>query len=271
MEEPTNIPRKRRSRFARRLRRSMRVLRAYLLEVPARTLILIGGTIAAVLIVVILLIWLLPKKTAVSEASPSPSIELSEPTETPEPTDTPEPTQDPDPFANGLKLYEGDTNDVVPIIQQRLIDLGYLDIEETTNIYGPATKKAVRMFQFKNAIQSDGIMGKETYALLMSDEAKYFFLSRGDEGDEVTKLQNRLIALGYFAGPATGSFGLSTSNAVVEFQKLHGLDADGRAGRLTLALLYSDDALPAGSVTNTPAPATATPAASTTPASSATP
>jgi len=66
-------------------------------------------------------------------------------------------------------------------------------------------------------------------------------LSDGDEGDAVTKLQNRLVKLGYI-NKATGYYGSDTVKAVKNFQNQHGLSADGMAGVNTLNKLYSDGA-----------------------------
>jgi hypothetical protein len=68
-------------------------------------------------------------------------------------------------------------------------------------------------------------------------------LKYGSKGDNVTKLQNKLIELGYIAlGGDDGAFGDVTLLAVKSFQKENGLDSDGIAGEKTLALLYGGTA-----------------------------
>jgi hypothetical protein len=62
-------------------------------------------------------------------------------------------------------------------------------------------------------------------------------LRKGDRGDEVKALQERLNALGYDCGEADGVFGTRTKNAVVRFQTDHQLDPDGVVGRKTWAAL----------------------------------
>lgn len=69
----------------------------------------------------------------------------------------------------------------------------------------------------------------------------------GSRGEEVLKLQAALISLGYNTGGADGKFGKGTEAAVKQFQASVGLTADGKAGILTLARLYSS-----GTVTDTP-------------------
>ncbi len=67
-------------------------------------------------------------------------------------------------------------------------------------------------------------------------------LKVGSKGDEVSRLQARLQELGYYAGKVDGDYGSGTRQAVIVFQKQHGLAADGAAGPKTLAVLYSDQA-----------------------------
>lgn len=58
-------------------------------------------------------------------------------------------------------------------------------------------------------------------------------LKLGTSGDDVKKLQENLNALGYNTGTPDGKFGNNTQNAVILFQKVYGLDADGKAGSAT--------------------------------------
>ena len=51
----------------------------------------------------------------------------------------------------------------------------------------------------------------------------------GSQSDEVTKIQTRLKAWGYFDGPVTGYYGSQTTEAVKAFQQKHGLSATGVA------------------------------------------
>ncbi len=70
-------------------------------------------------------------------------------------------------------------------------------------------------------------------------------LKKGSSGDDVRKLQARLIELEYLrTGADDGQFGKGTENAVKAFQAANGLGADGAAGAKTLTLLYSDAAKP---------------------------
>jgi murein L,D-transpeptidase YcbB/YkuD len=60
-------------------------------------------------------------------------------------------------------------------------------------------------------------------------------LERGDSGDAVVALRDRLIAMGYLGRTATAVYGSEIEAAVRAFQSSHGIDADGVAGRSTLA------------------------------------
>lgn len=84
-----------------------------------------------------------------------------------------------------------------------------------------------------------------------SETQKNTALRYGDRNDEVTRLQNRLIELGYLGATASGYFGTQTEAAVRLFQKAAGIDADGIAGPTTQALLYSDNAPRYGVTTTT--------------------
>jgi peptidoglycan hydrolase-like protein with peptidoglycan-binding domain len=63
------------------------------------------------------------------------------------------------------------------------------------------------------------------------------YLSRGDEGESVRVLQERLRVAGFYFGNATGIFGPITEEAVKRFQQAYNLDADGVVGPATLTKL----------------------------------
>jgi len=64
-------------------------------------------------------------------------------------------------------------------------------------------------------------------------------LSHGMQGEEVQKLQEALITLGYLKGTADGIYGNKTENAVRKFQRKNKLSADGLAGVKTKELIFS--------------------------------
>lgn len=64
-------------------------------------------------------------------------------------------------------------------------------------------------------------------------------LQHGEVGPEVADLQTRLVDLGFWLGSPDGTFGQLTRQAVMAFQKAHGLGRDGVAGPATLAAVAS--------------------------------
>ena len=59
----------------------------------------------------------------------------------------------------------------------------------------------------------------------------------GDTGENVKKIQRRLIQYDYMYGTADGVYGEKTRQAVIKFQKKYGLTADGVVGPATAAKL----------------------------------
>ncbi len=217
-------------------------------------------------------------------------------TATPEPTaaPTPEPTFDiPD---EAVKLNSRGA--AARKVQKRLKDLGYYR-GLVDGIFGKASVTALKKFQTAHGMESDGTAGPATYAVMFSNAAlpygatptpaptetptpvpetpvvpyvpetptpvAYRTLRKGDRGEEVALMQERLIVLYYLEGPADGNYGNGTAKAVRAFQKQNGLKQDGVAGQETLALLYSESAAPA------PTAGPATPTPTPTPKPSATP
>ena len=76
-------------------------------------------------------------------------------------------------------------------------------------------------------------------------------LKKGMDGEEVKALQEKLKLLGYMEGTPDGIFGSQTEDAVVMFQAVNGLTADGLAGSKTLEVLYSTAALSADQIPKT--------------------
>ncbi|MBU8906763.1 peptidoglycan recognition protein family protein [Desertibacillus haloalkaliphilus] len=63
------------------------------------------------------------------------------------------------------------------------------------------------------------------------------YLSRGDQGDDVLALQERLNELGFKPGPIDGIFGPQTYDAVQRFQRSAGIGVDGIVGPETRTAL----------------------------------
>ncbi len=156
---------------------------------------------------------------------------------------TPVATALPDATSTPVWIEKRNTGEIVTQIQVRLMELGYLDIDETTDYFGSGTEYAVKLFQRQHELDQDGIIGAQTFALMFSDEAQPYVMKEGAEGRDVKMLQEQLNDLGYLNKSAIDSiYGEATIAAVKNFQKRNDLSADGKAGEKTLAMLYSDDA-----------------------------
>ncbi len=206
----------------------------------ARTLIF-GGIGTVIIALVLLLIFMQPSaraEGAIAQATPLPTLPpVATPLPTPVPTTPPEESMD-------VTMQFGDQNENVTVLQERLMDLGYLDIDEATDYFGPATKYAVQLFQRQNELEQDGIADYDIQMLLFSDDAKHYAILTGMSGDDVANMQRQLIDLGYLSsGKATGFYGEGTTEAIKAFQKANKLTVDGKTGPQTMDHLYSPDAI----------------------------
>ena len=140
-------------------------------------------------------------------------------------------------------LKKHDKGEEVAELQTRLMELGYLEIEEPTDYYGNSTEYAVSLFQRQHDLKRDGIAGEQTQAMLFSSDAQHYMILEGAEGRDVKMLQDQLVDLGYLSDDDVDRiYGEKTVEAVKTFQKRNGLTADGKAGEKTLEKLFSDSA-----------------------------
>ncbi len=175
-------------------------------------------------------------------------------------------------------LYNGSTGEAVIALQEALKELGFLS-GAADGKFGSGTRAAVLAFQAMNGLGQTGTADGETQALLYEGKPKNVkgkavdvktvapvqgaVISQDSRGTPVSKLQERLLALGYYTGVVDGVAGKGTVSAIKTFQKKNGLSQTGRADAATQALLYSDQAIGAR--------ATAKPAATPTPLPTAAP
>ncbi len=151
-------------------------------------------------------------------------------------------------------LSLGDEDPKVAEIQLRLMDLGYLDGDEPTEKFGEQTQNALQRFQRTHYMAQTGVADELTQSILFSGDAKVYSLEKGNDGDDVLKLQKQLGDLGYYSDKSNGYFGVATSRALSAFQTKNKLDASGVADGDTLDLLYSSKARPKIDPTPTPKP-----------------
>lgn len=68
--------------------------------------------------------------------------------------------------ASAALLKKGSRGSEVQKIQMALKGLGYFNYSEATGYFGKITVKSVRKFQYKNGLEVDGIVGKNTWSAL---------------------------------------------------------------------------------------------------------
>lgn len=150
-------------------------------------------------------------------------------------------------------LTQGMTSTEISNLQTVLGKLGFFT-GPISGYFGPLTTASVKKYQQSLGIQQLGVVGPSTRAALnnltgSSASAPSTTTSTGDgyvfqnfigvgySGTDVTELQKRLTALGYFTGSATGYYGSLTQAAVMQFQGAHSINQAGYVGPSTRAAL----------------------------------
>lgn len=151
-------------------------------------------------------------------------------------------------------LAVGQIQGALNIISQQYNNIPVL-IEDS--IFGAATQEAVMQFQHTFNLVPDGIVGETTWDAIFQTAAKLVLgdqpsvgiptfpgtvLRLGSVGKDVELLQNRLntISIYYKSIPrviADGIFGNATRDAVIAFQQLVSITADGIVGEQTWNLI----------------------------------
>ncbi len=168
------------------------------------------------------------------------------------PTDTPAPTPDTDTLF--FNLVVGSTGSAVTTLQNRLVELGYLEMPST--VYDEDTRDAVSAFQTALGVPVTGEASASLQRYIYSKAApdasvrfeatgdEYNTLRQGDSGDSVTNLQRRLWELGFLekedVADSVGTFNEATRQAVISAQlKMGYTSADGSAGVEFQSFLFS--------------------------------
>jgi peptidoglycan hydrolase-like protein with peptidoglycan-binding domain len=105
-------------------------------------------------------------------------------------------------------------------------------------IFGPATETAVRQVQTTGGVAADGIVGPQTWPILIVQ------VRRGSRGDAVKGVQEEFQFRNLSGDPnqglqIDGIFGPLTDQAVRGFQDALGIGVDGIVGPLTWRALVS--------------------------------
>jgi len=158
-------------------------------------------------------------------------------------------------------LQRGAVGSQVYALQHRLKELGY-PIRELTGVYDEETEQAVSLFSEAYGLRPQTVayiaLQKELYAdtaipytpgataEAATTTMNYATLVLGNVGTQVMRMQNRLIDLGYMAGPATGVFDAETQAAVMSFEETCGRAVTGVLDTSLQNLLMSDSAPASG-------------------------
>ena len=235
-KKPSGKKKSFKQRFLAGLKRFLRSL--YLMEKPMKIFLASASGFVLICIVVIIAVSGNRHKkaeeltAALALATPVPTVVASSATPEPTPSPTPE-----------IRIEKGAEGEDVMALQKRLMELGYLAIDEPTSYFGHATKEAVKLFQRQHALDQDGICGNETIALVYAEDAKPYVMLEGAEGDDIESFQDQLVELGYLENnQVTGYYGTDTVDAVKKFQNRNHLSKDGKAGENTLEAINSPDA-----------------------------
>jgi N-acetylmuramoyl-L-alanine amidase len=109
--------------------------------------------------------------------------------------------------------------------------------------FDEVVEHAVRAFQQRRGLITDGIVGPSTYRALreagwtLGDRMLALLISTPMSGDDVTALQEQLLELGYDAGRPSGVFDEQTERGLRAFQRDYCDTSDGVCGPATLRAL----------------------------------
>ena len=155
----------------------------------------------------------------------------------------------------------GDTGEKVLELNTRLRQLNYTSTRASDQ-FTASTEAAVKAVQAAYGLEETGVADARTQEIIFG--TCYRPLKKGDTGEDVRQLQERLVELGYYFGNITGSFLDGTTVAVMTLQGENSLEITGVADVKTQEKLYSLAVRP--TPTPTPVPtATIVPTPSPTP------
>ncbi|MQA60508.1 MAG: N-acetylmuramoyl-L-alanine amidase [Actinophytocola sp.] len=145
-------------------------------------------------------------------------------------------------------LRRGDAGPDVAEIRSMLAGLDLLTLPDVADAaqhgdFDAHVEHAVRTFQQRRGLLTDGIVGPATYRSLrgasfhLGSRPLAYLMAAQVHGDDVFSLQERLTELGYDGGRPDGVFGPRTEHALRNFQRDYGLVADGMCGAATVRAL----------------------------------
>jgi len=144
-------------------------------------------------------------------------------------------------------LRRGDAGPDVAEIRSILAGMDLLPPVTGTDDYDTfdvAVEGAVRAFQQRRGLMTDGIVGPATFQALkgasyhLGSRPLSYMIASPVHGDDVFTLQERLTELGFDAGRPDGYFGPATERALKTFQRDMRLTPDGMCGPATIRELH---------------------------------
>ena len=145
-----------------------------------------------------------------------------------------------DPNAALFAVEKGDNGEQVKVIQEQLIELGYMT-GEADGVFGDSTARAVSRFREMNGLKTGETVDSETFETLLGEEPVANTFRQGDSSEEILAYQEMLFDLGYLVDQPDGTYGRLTAAAVSRFQAENGLISDGCLGGGTIAALTAED------------------------------
>lgn len=140
-------------------------------------------------------------------------------------------------FDNSSSNTSNNTSNATISSVQKGLNSKYGTGLKVDGIYGSNTKKALVKSlqkelnkQFNAKLETDGVFGSLT-------KSKCPLLKIGAKGNITWLVQAMLICKGYNL-KLDGDFGSNTQNAIMQFQKSHGLTVDGECGKNTFEKLF---------------------------------
>ena len=152
------------------------------------------------------------------------------------------------------ELKSGSEGSEVKALEDALLSMGYFDGVPDAK-FDALTAQAVERFQTDLTGIGDGVATQRLQRMIFSGNGPKcailgVSLSKGDIGQEVERIQTRLLCLGYLGDTKSvdGSYGVITAAAISMFQNANDISSTSKADPATIKKLYSTGAagLPSG-------------------------